>query len=80
MIGKCEFKRKGDIRTVDTRKRYKVICPHCGKVQYCCKSILHEMGVENGGYGRCLECGNHMRLIFEGKKKKNEGGKMEGSG
>ncbi len=50
--------------TVDKRKRYEIICPYCGKVQYACKSILHEMGVEDGGYGKCLDCGERMRLIF----------------
>ena len=48
----------------DTRKRYRIVCPHCGKVQYACKSILHEMGVEVGGHGKCLDCGERMRLIF----------------
>ena len=33
----------------DKRKRYEIICPHCGKVQYACKSIFHEWGVEDGG-------------------------------
>ena len=48
----------------DARKRYQIICPYCGKTQYACKSIFHEMGMENGGRGICLECGKAMRLIF----------------
>lgn len=30
----------------DKRKRYQIICPYCGKVQYACKSILQEMGLQ----------------------------------
>lgn len=48
----------------DTRKRYEITCPHCGKVQYACKSLFHELGVADGGYGRCLNCEEAMRLIF----------------
>lgn len=51
----------------DTRKRYEITCPYCGKVQYVCKSIFHKMGVENGGYGKCLECKKIMCLIFNQK-------------
>ena len=29
----------------DSRKRYKIICPYCGKEQYACKSIAHELGI-----------------------------------
>lgn len=48
----------------DNRKRYKIICPHCQKVQYACKSILHEMGMYDAGHGTCLECKNLMRLRY----------------
>ena len=48
----------------DTRKRYKITCPYCGKVQYACKSIAHELGMEQVGYGHCLECRGIMHLIF----------------
>lgn len=48
----------------DTRKRYKIVCPYCGKVQYACKSIFHEWGMADGGHGTCLECKESMRLIF----------------
>ncbi len=48
----------------DMSKRYKIICPYCGKVQYACKSVFHELGVEAGGYGRCLGCRKAMRLVF----------------
>lgn len=49
----------------DTRKRYAITCPYCGKIQYACKSIFHEMGIKDGGHGKCLCCGKHMRLIFD---------------
>lgn len=48
----------------DKRKRYEIMCPYCGRVQYACKSILHEMGIEDGGHGICLACEKNMRLIF----------------
>lgn len=48
----------------DKRKRYQIICPYCGKVQYVCKSILQEMGVADAGHGDCLECGGFMKLIY----------------
>ena len=48
----------------DNRKRYKITCPHCGKIQYACKSIAHEMGIYNLGMGSCLECKNIMRLQY----------------
>lgn len=49
----------------DDRKRYEITCPHCGNVQYACKSILHELGISKGGYGSCWECGKRMRLVFD---------------
>ena len=66
--------------TVDKRKRYEIICPYCGNVQYACKSILHEMGIEDGGRGKCLDCGKHMRLIFDGESQnmRSEKWQMEG--
>ena len=55
---------RGEIGMDDERKRYEITCPYCGKVQYACKSILHEMGIEDGGRGKCLSCGGAMCLIF----------------
>ena len=52
----------------DTRQRYEITCPYCGKVQYACKSIFHELGVDDGGNGTCLECKGTMRLIFNEKE------------
>lgn len=52
----------------DTRKRYEITCPHCGKIQYACKSILHEWGIAEGGHGTCLECKGLMRLILHEKE------------
>ena len=51
----------------DNRKRYEITCPHCGKIQYVCKSIAHEMGIYNLGRGSCLECKNIMRLQYDPK-------------
>ena len=48
----------------DMSKRYEIICPYCGKVQYACKSIFHEWGVADGGHGCCLGCRKAMRLVF----------------
>ncbi len=48
----------------DNRKRYKIICPYCGKVQYACKSIMHELGIEDAGHGGCLECKGFMKLLY----------------
>lgn len=48
----------------DSRKRYKITCPHCGRVQYACKSIFHEMGIYDAGRGGCLECKEPMKLIY----------------
>ncbi len=48
----------------DKRKRYQIICPYCGKVQYVCKSFLHELGVEDAGHGTCLNCSGFMKLIY----------------
>ena len=38
-------------RTVeqDKRPRYKGICPECGRELWICKSILMEMGINQGG-------------------------------
>lgn len=47
------------------RKRYEIICPYCGKVQYACKSIAHEMGLSDLGSGTCLGCKGLMKLIYE---------------
>ncbi len=49
------------------RKRYQIICPYCGKVQYACKSMLHEMGYNEAGHGTCMECKGFMKLIYNPK-------------
>ena len=51
----------------DNRKRYEITCPHCGKIQYACKSIAHKMGIYDLGIGNCLECENSMRLQYDPK-------------
>lgn len=44
-------------------KRYKIICPSCGRVQYACKSILQKMGL-SVGYAACFYCNEMMQLIY----------------
>lgn len=48
----------------DKRKRYQIICPYCGKLQYAEKSIFHELGMSEAGHGVCLKCIGAMRLVF----------------
>lgn len=48
----------------DKWKRYQITCPYCGKVQYACKSFLHELEVEDAGHGTCLDCGGFMKIIY----------------
>lgn len=58
----------GDRRRIgleDKRKRYEIACPYCGKIQYACKSIAHELGILNAGHGTCLNCKKLMRLILD---------------
>ncbi|GEM_PF-5289736 len=52
----------------DTRKRYAIICPYCGKEQYACKSIAHSWGIADAGHGNCLQCGGFMKLIYSSEK------------
>lgn len=47
----------------DSRKRYKGICPVCGKELYICKSLAMLMGI-NTGHGSCLECGTFLHMEF----------------
>lgn len=49
----------------EDEERYEITCPHCGNVQYACKSILHELGISKGGYGSCLKCNKPMKLVFD---------------
>ena len=61
----------------DSRKRYKIICPYCGKVQYACKSIFHEMGIYDAGHGGCLDCKKPMRLVYNPETDKMQADKWE---
>lgn len=47
----------------DKRKRYKGVCPVCGKENWICKSIAMEMGI-NTGHGSCLGCHTFMHIKF----------------
>lgn len=44
-------------------KRYKGICPRCGKEMYICKSIAMFSGI-NTGTGTCIGCGLFMHIKF----------------
>ena len=45
-------------------KRYDITCPHCGKQCYATRSILHLMGMEDGGRGICIYCNEVMKLVY----------------
>ena len=47
----------------DARKRYKGVCPVCGKENWICKSIEMEMGI-NTGHGACLGCKTFLHITF----------------
>lgn len=47
----------------DNRKRYKGVCPVCGKENWICKSIAMEMGI-NTGHGACLGCKTFLHITF----------------
>lgn len=50
-------------KTQDNRRRYKGICPICGKENWICMSIAMQMGI-NSGHGSCLGCGTFMHIQF----------------
>ena len=64
----------------DKRKRYGITCPHCGKALYACKSVLHELGVADGGRGNCPGCGGIIRLIFNEETQSMRAEKWEKGG
>ena len=57
-------KRKVRFLMEDNKKRYEITCPDCGKTQYACKSIAHELGLSDVGHGVCLFCKCLMHLVF----------------
>ena len=61
---------------LDKKSRYEITCPHCGKIQYACKSIFHEWGIAEGGHGVCLECKGDMMLIFNEKEQSMKAEKL----
>lgn len=44
-------------------KRYKGICPTCGKEMWICMSIAMKLGI-NTGCGRCPECNTFLHMTF----------------
>lgn len=61
----AEICKAGETDMRDTRKRYEIICPYCGRVQYACKSIAQEEGIANLGHGECVECKGFMHIKFD---------------
>lgn len=51
----------------DDRRRYKGICPICGKENWICMSIAMEMGIDIG-HGSCLGCGTFMHIQFNAER------------
>lgn len=45
-------------------KRYEIICPVCKKHLWACKSIFHDMGLNEHGAGRCSGCKSFLNLSF----------------
>lgn len=68
---------KGVLVEDGTRKRYKIICPYCGKVQYACKSIFRETGNYDLGHGTCIKCDGMMRLVYDPEYDTMEAGEWE---
>ena len=48
----------------DKRKRYKCECK-CGNTFYACKSIFHQMGMNENGCGSCPECQTFYNLTLD---------------
>lgn len=55
----------------NTRKRYKGVCPVCGKENWICKSIAMEMGI-NTGHGACLGCKTFLHITFNPERQEME--------
>ncbi len=60
----------------DDAKRYEIRCPYCGSVQYACKSVLQESGI-NMGHGTCIDCRQLMKLDFDYEKDAMAAGKFK---
>ena len=69
--------RKERAMEQDKRPRYKGLCPECGRELWICKSILMEMGI-NQGAGRCLHCKIFLSIQFNEEKQEMELAKFEG--
>lgn len=48
---------------MEKAKRYKGICPTCGKAMWIRKSVFMEMGA-NVGSGTCPNCETFLHIIF----------------
>lgn len=60
----------------DNRKRYKGVCPVCGKENWICKSIAMEMGI-NTGHGACLGCKTFLHITFNPERQEMDLEKFE---
>lgn len=52
---------------MDDRKRYRGICPQCGKELWICPSIFMCMGM-NMGRGQCIGCGIRLAIRFNAER------------
>lgn len=60
---------------MDEQKRYRITCPYCRKIQYACKSMCQEMGI-NVGHGICQYCYDTIKLTFDYGRDVMETGKF----
>ena len=58
-------------------KRYKVVCPTCGKESYACKSLMMVTGMANAGWAGCPGCGQGMAMTFNEEKQEFDAEKVE---
>lgn len=48
-----------------SNQRYPVICPKCAHEFWVTKSLVHEMGMLELGYGSCPKCKTALNLRFD---------------
>lgn len=51
--------------STNKERRYEAICCKCNSRFYATKSILQEMGVAEGGTGRCINCNALLNLTYD---------------
>lgn len=53
----------------DEKERYKSRCSECGHEFYACKSIGHNLGINEAGCGSCSKCKTFLNLTFDEQNK-----------